>query len=42
MLTAAPGSADEARLAELVDASEGRALVNVGHEQGRAVGREDG
>ncbi|NAZ76842.1 helix-turn-helix domain-containing protein [Kineococcus sp. T13] len=42
MLTAAPGSADEARLAELVDASEGRAVVDVAHEQGRPVGREDG
>ena len=36
MLTAAPGSPDEARLAELVSASEGRAVVEVGEEVGRA------
>ncbi|WP_432519113.1 helix-turn-helix domain-containing protein [Kineococcus sp. SYSU DK006] len=42
MLTAAPGSADQARLAELVAASEGRAVVEVGRETGREEGREAG
>ena len=45
VMTAAPGSADEGRLAELVGASEGRAVVQVGvevgHEQDRPVGREE-
>ncbi|NAZ85479.1 helix-turn-helix domain-containing protein [Kineococcus indalonis] len=39
VLTAAPGSDDEARLAELVAASEGRAVVEVGQEVGQEVGR---
>ncbi len=42
MLTAAPGSADEARLAELVAASDGRAVVEVGREAGQEVGQEAG
>ncbi len=39
VLTAAPGSADQARLAELVGASEGRAVVEVGRGEGREVGQ---
>ncbi|ABS03691.1 helix-turn-helix domain-containing protein [Kineococcus radiotolerans] len=39
MLTAAPGSADEARLAELVGASEGRAVVEVGRQEEQPVSR---
>ena len=42
MLTAAPGSADEARLAELVGASEGRAVVEVGRQEEQPVSRHEG